>query len=160
MLKSIVSLFESSLSNDNDKESKSSRDHAIKLATAALLVEMARADFSEDAVEQLLVHDLLAKWFDLDIQETNLLFDNASEKADQTVSLHEFTKLLHDSLDQEEKQYVIEMLWRVAMADDHLDKYEDYLVRKIADLFYINSSTLARIRHKVLEDIKPSEIRK
>ena len=153
MLKSIVSLFESSLPDGNDQESKSSRDHAIKLATAALLVEMARADFSEDAVEQLLVHDLLAERFDLDIQETNLLFSNASEKADQTVSLHEFTKLLHDNLDVEEKHYIVEMLWRVALADDRLDKYEDYLVRKVADLFYINGSTLARIRHKVLEDL-------
>lgn len=154
MLKSIVTLFESSLLENNEGKSTGSREHAIKLATAALLVEMARADFSEDAVEQLIVHNLLAEWFDLDNLETNLLFENASEKADQSVSLHEFTKLLHDNLDEAEKHKIVEMLWRVAMADDRLDKYEDYLVRKIAGLFYINNSALAKIRHKVLQDLK------
>ena len=37
----------------------------------------------------------------------------------------------------EEKTTVIEMLWRIALADNNLDKYEDYMIGKIADLLYI-----------------------
>ena len=35
---------------------------------------------------------------------------------------------------------LLEDLWRVAYADDKLDKYEEYQIRKIADLLYIPHS--------------------
>ena len=41
------------------------------------------------------------------------------------------------------------MLWKLAMADQELDKYEDYLVRKIADLLYVSNTVVLRIRHEV-----------
>ena len=41
------------------------------------------------------------------------------------------------------------MLWEVALADEGLDKYEDYLVRKIAELLYVPHAELIRLRHKV-----------
>ena len=43
------------------------------------------------------------------------------------------------------------MLWRVALADRRLDKHEDYLVRKVADLLYVSHSDLIRIRNRVHE---------
>ncbi|GIS86954.1 MAG: hypothetical protein CM1200mP17_15220 [Woeseia sp.] len=52
--------------------------------------------------------------------------------ADDSVSLHEFTRTLHETLEPEAKEEIIEMLWRLAMSDDDLDKHEDYLVRKVA----------------------------
>ena len=36
-----------------------------------------------------------------------------------------------------EKQRVVEMLWQVALADRRLDKHEDHLVRRIAELLYV-----------------------
>jgi uncharacterized tellurite resistance protein B-like protein len=41
------------------------------------------------------------------------------------------------------------MLWRVALADEHLDKHEDHLVRKIAGLLYVSHADLIRIRNRV-----------
>ena len=64
-------------------------------------------------------------------------------------SLHEFTRTLHTKLTQTEKEKVIGMLWELAMVDQELDKYEDYLVRKIADLLYVSNTVVLRIRHEV-----------
>jgi uncharacterized tellurite resistance protein B-like protein len=57
---------------------------------------------------------------------------------------------LHKSLDAEQKKDVIRLLWQVANADDQLDKYEDFLVRKVADLLYVPHSDVVRLKHEVM----------
>ncbi len=44
---------------------------------------------------------------------------------------------------------MVEMLWQVALADRRLDKHEDHLVRRIAELLYVSHSDLIRIRNRV-----------
>jgi uncharacterized tellurite resistance protein B-like protein len=43
-------------------------------------------------------------------------------------------------------------MWQVAFSDDHLDKYEEHLIRKVADLLYVSHSDLMRMKHQA----KPS----
>ena len=126
--------------------------HVLKLATAALLVEMARADFEESNDEMLFVKKMLADHFDLTEDESHALLKQASQRADHAISLHEFTRLLHEELDDTEKQQIVELLWRVAYADGKLDKYEDHLVRKVADLLYIPHAEFMRLKNKVRDE--------
>ena len=44
-----------------------------------------------------------------------------------------------------EKEAVIEMLWQIALADQDLDKYEDYMIGKIAELLYIYRGDVMRL---------------
>jgi uncharacterized tellurite resistance protein B-like protein len=67
------------------------------------------------------------------------------------VSLQSFTRRLVDELSESERHRVVEMLWRVALADRRLDKREDYVVRQVADLLYVSQSDLIRIRNRVYE---------
>ena len=67
--------------------------------------------------------------------------------------MHEFTSLLHRSLDEEERGRLLEMMWRVAYADRRLDPLEDSLVRKVADLLYVRNTSLMKIRDRVLAEI-------
>ncbi|MDH3588284.1 MAG: TerB family tellurite resistance protein [Gammaproteobacteria bacterium] len=127
--------------------------HLLRVATAALLVEMARADFSEDRAEHDEIRRTLQRHFSLDLAAAQALLDRAAASADKAVSLHEFTRLLHEQLEPVEKHAIIEMLWRVALADARLDKYEDYLVRKIADLLYVSHADLVRLKHRVLGEL-------
>jgi uncharacterized tellurite resistance protein B-like protein len=122
------------------------RDHALRLATAALLVEMSRADASESAAEQQHIVDLVVGHFDLPRAEAEQVLADASARADAAVSLHEFTRLLNDALAPADKQRVIELLWRVAFADGTLDRYEDHLVRKVADLLYVPHAEFIRAK--------------
>ncbi len=148
MLKKLREIFNNSLINP-DQEDPADRDHALRLATAALLIEVVRADYEEDITETEAVIRQLQTHFDLTEEETLLLVEEAAQKADHSVSLQEFTRLLHDNLSEKEKHSVIEMLWLIALADDHLDKHEDYVVRKVAELLYVTHGDLIRIRNEV-----------
>ncbi len=128
-------------------------DRVLRVATAALLVEMARADFSEHAAEREEILKVLGRHFSLDIDAAEALLERAAGRADESVSLHEFTHLLHNQLSNEEKHRIVEMLWRVALADAELDKHEDHLVRKISELLYVSHTDLMRLKHRVLGEL-------
>jgi len=119
-----------------------------QLALAALLVEMARADFDESGGERAEISRLLADHFELGDDEAGALLDRAGRAMDDAVSLFDFTRALHESLDYEQKLDVIRLLWQVALSDDHLDRYEDYLLRKVGDLLYVSASDIIRLRNE------------
>ena len=121
----------------------------VEMAAAVLLIEMARADFEQADLENAMIVELLQEYFLMNLEDANELFDEAEEIADNSVSLHEFTRTLHETLNDEAKNEIIEMLWRLALVDDSLDRYEDYLVRKIADLLYVSNSNVLRIKHEL-----------
>ena len=148
MLKELRDILNRTLASA-EEDGGGDRAHAIRLATAALLVEVVRADYDEDLVEGETVFNQLQGFFDLSGNETTLLIEEAEREADHSVSLQSFTRVLHERLSLVEKRTVIEMLWRVAMADSRLDKHEDHLVRKVAGLLYIPHGDLIRIRNRV-----------
>ena len=121
----------------------------VEMAAAVLLIEMARADFEQADLENATIIELLQEYFVMNLEDANELFDEAEEIADNSISLHEFTRTLHETLNDEAKNEIIEMLWRLALVDDSLDRYEDYLVRKIADLLYVSNSNVLRIKHEL-----------
>jgi uncharacterized tellurite resistance protein B-like protein len=148
MLKALSELFDNTFNAGGD-ESESAREHALRFATAILLVEVARADFADDLSEDAVMLGLLKDSFALGEKETALLIEEAKTEADHAASLQTFTRRLHESLTVPEKHRIVEMLWRVALADKHLDKHEDHLIRKIAGLLYVSHSDLIRIRNRV-----------
>jgi uncharacterized tellurite resistance protein B-like protein len=148
MLKALSELMDQAFSS-RDRDAGTPDEHALNLATALLLVEVARADYRQDLAEDETIEALLRQHFDLDEAEIGLLLEQARAEADQTASLQQFTRTLHESLSVAEKHRVIEMLWRVALADQDLDKHEDHLIRRIAGLLYVSHSDLIRIRNSV-----------
>ena len=148
MLKAIGNLIDK-FSTQSEENSQMSREHSVRLATALLLVEVARADYKEDLAEDAAIFSLLKEFFDLSDTQASILLEQARSEADHAASLQTFTRDLHEELSQDEKHRVIEMLWQVALADNHLDKHEDHLVRKVAGLLYISHSDLIRIRNRV-----------
>jgi uncharacterized tellurite resistance protein B-like protein len=149
MLKALNEMFDRAFAR-KDAEPED-REHALRLATALLLVEVARADFEDDLAEGDAVVAELRKFFDLDAREAALLVEEARRNADHAVSLQSFTRRLVEQLTEAEKHGVVEMLWRVALADKRLDKHEDYVVRQVADLLYVKQADLIRIRNRVYE---------
>jgi uncharacterized tellurite resistance protein B-like protein len=131
-------------------ETAANPEQRQQLALASLLIEMARADFDESASEHAAIADLLASHFELTPEESQALLKRAQDESDSAVCLFDFSRALHESLDAEQRLEVIELLWKVALADNKLDKYEDYLVRKVADLLYVADSDVVRLKNMVL----------
>jgi len=137
---------------DNDKDS---RDHAIRLATAVLMTEVARVDYDYDETEFESLIGLIGHAFHLSAEEAADLANAAGEAAEEYVSLHGFTQLLNKNLSEADKERVVSLLWQVAFADGRLDKYEDWLVLKIADLLYVNRTRVMRLKHDA--DPRPAD---
>jgi uncharacterized tellurite resistance protein B-like protein len=150
MLGRLNAIFERAFTSS--EESEEQREHALRVATALLLIEVARADYADDSAERATMLASLKQFFALDDPDAKLLLEEARREADQAVELQRFTRRLHERLSMAEKHRVIEMLWEVAYADDRLDKHEDHLVGRLADLLYVSRNDLIRIRNRVRGD--------
>jgi len=149
MLKAIAGIF-SELRAGSDERAETS-EHELKLATALLLVELARADYAFADIEQEAILQLLAGHFSLSDSDVAALVEQARAEADHAASLQGFTRRLNDELDYSGKLKIVEMLWEVAFADDELSKYEDSLVRKLGDLLYVSHGDQIRLRNAVMQ---------
>ena len=123
------------------------REAALRLATAVLMIDVARADHVFDEREFDRVLKLIEAHFDVTPEQAAQLVNVAGEKAEELISVHEFTQLLHEHLSEEEKARIIGLLWQIAYADGQLDKYENSLVLKISDLLYVSRGRVMRLKH-------------
>jgi uncharacterized tellurite resistance protein B-like protein len=112
--------------------------HALHVATAALLLEMMRMDSTVTAAETSSVAGALQTRFGLDAAQLETLMALAAEEAKQATDYFQFTSLINKHFSREQKIEVVENLWQVAFADGHLDAHEQHFMRKIADLLYIS----------------------
>ena len=154
MLRAIHQFFETQLVRAVTDSSPDDVEHDYQLAVAALLIEMSRADFDVKAVERSAVTDAIERVFNLSSEETRELIRLAEAEADHATSLYEFTRLINAHFTAEQKYHVIELLWRVAFADGKVDRYEEHLVRKVADLIYVPHSTFIKTKHQVQQEIE------
>lgn len=119
-------------------------DHQKKVAVAALLIEVALADhqFSEVELHNLTV--ILERKFSLSQDELADLINLAKNETNHATSLHQFTQLINQYCTTDEKFTLMKAMWEMAYADGDLDKYEDYIIRKVADLIYVPHSEFIR----------------
>ena len=136
MIKNIKSFFEELL----DVEEVQKHKYTAELASAALMIEISLADDHIHDDERRVIKELLGKCFQLEENDIDALIKLAEEEVDHAVSLYEFTRLLNESFSMPDKINIIENLWHVAYADSVIDKYEEYYIRKVADLLYISHS--------------------
>lgn len=148
MFKTISNFVQDKIRNTNDDVDE---QHIMHLASAALLLEVSRADFDIQDEELVSIANSLTARFKFSKQEADNLIDLARTEQDSHVSIHPFVKIINDGCSAEEKKLLLEDLWRVAYADDKLDKYEEYQLRKIADLLYIPHSAFIQAKLKVTE---------
>jgi uncharacterized tellurite resistance protein B-like protein len=146
MIRELVDRISSAIQGDDDA-AETDRGEAIRLATAVLMADVARADYDFDEDEFTTLLDLIQIHFGLSAEDATQLANEASEVAEDLVSVNEFTSLLHKNLSEEEKSEVVALLWRIAYADGSLDKYEDSLVLKISDLLYVSRGRVMQLKH-------------
>jgi len=143
----LIQVIETISVTETTEATAEDRAAAIRLATAVLMVDVARADhiFEESEFDRVL--QLIQHQFELSPDDAAELVNTANDKADDLVSVHELTDLLHQHLDEDEKARIVGLLWEIAYADGELDKYEDSLVLKISDLLYVSRARVMRLKH-------------
>jgi len=148
MLKAIKDFFDKKIKVDKAED----LEHSLSLATAALMVEMMLNDGKTHEAEEQVLKNKLQQVFSLSSTETSDLFDLAHKEVKDAVDYHQFTTLIAKNFSQPQKIKVIEHLWAVAYADNHLDPYEELMVRKISDLIFVEHSDFINAKHRVIKE--------
>ena len=145
MLKKIRSIFTKTSEDITEKEQVSQK---IDKTCTALIIEVALADKVFDESEVNLLKEMLLKAYTLEAEDIQDLIENAEKSVEDSTSLYEYTREVNDNFDYESKLNLIDQLWRIAFADGHLDKYEEHVVRKIADLIHISHNDFIQSKLK------------
>ena len=120
----------------------------LRLAVAALLVEVLRADYDVGHEERQLVVASASRLLGLAVEESEALVAEAERHIDKSHDLYQFTSQINRVYGEVEKLQLLEALWRVAHADATVHKYEEHLIRRVADLLHMPHSTfiMAKLR--------------
>ena len=121
-------------------------EQALRLATAALLVEVARADDQITEEERAAARRVVENGYSLSPEQARELVDTAEREAANVTSLYPFTRLITSECSLEDRTEIVRMLWEVTHADGHIDAHEEHLVRKVANLLYVPHSRFIQTR--------------
>jgi len=125
----------------------------LQIATAALFIEMAKADgnFSEEEREQVI--DSLQNQFGLDAEHVNDLVEHSKIKLEKSISLYEFSKIINKYFSYDDKLELLKNLWRLIYTDKKLDKYEDRLMKIIGGMINIEHKQIINMKMFVRNEL-------
>ncbi len=132
MLKAIKAFFDTH-ANEELQETQQNN----QLAVAALLIEIMIADDHIDHAELATLKQFLIEFLNLPEIQVDEIIHLARTSAESSNDVYQFTRVINDQFDYDERCEIIKGLWQLAYADQKIDKYEEYTVRKISDLLYL-----------------------
>jgi len=145
----------SSESNTIEIETSSPKTALKKyqVATAALLVEVAKADgdFSNDERKRII--DLMKSDFDFDDECVNELLELSEQKVKDSISVYEFTSVINETFSQDEKLELLKNLWRIIYEDGKLDSHEDRLIKIIGSTMNVEHKDIIGAKLFVKQEI-------
>jgi len=110
------------------------RQNEVSLAVAALMVEVMRMDGQLQDTERNEIIKRLQVRFALTSSDVEALIKQATEKVEQALDMHQFTSVVVKGFSTDERLHILTELWAVALADGHVDPYEEQIIRRMADL--------------------------
>ncbi|MBN1827206.1 MAG: TerB family tellurite resistance protein [Candidatus Eisenbacteria bacterium] len=124
----------------------------VSVAACAVFLEMAHIDGRFTEEERRSVVRQLREEFGLAEEDAAALAVAAREEREGSLDLWRFTDLINQNFTDEEKDRLIERIWRVVYADGRLDAHEDYLVHQLAHLLRLGHRRLIEAKLRVLRD--------
>jgi uncharacterized tellurite resistance protein B-like protein len=120
----------------------------VAIATCALLLEMAHADSEFSDIEEKRITAILQNEFSLSKEDANELIELSNLERKESLDLWQFTNLINEYYSKAEKAKVLETLWRVIYADDKVDKYEEYLMRRLSYLLNMDHKDMIEAKFR------------
>lgn len=143
------------LRNRNTEDAAES-DHSVALAAATLLLEVAWADHNIAEAEVSIIRRVLAEQLQLPEEDIEAVIEASLEHHDESVGLFQFTQVINDAWSEPEKYELVFNLWRLALADETIDRFEEHMIRKIAELLYVSHSRFIQAKRqarlKIVDD--------
>jgi uncharacterized tellurite resistance protein B-like protein len=127
-----------------------------RLAAAALLVHAAVIDGEMSNFERGRLHTVIKRQFDLDEATADELIAEATKAEHEAVDLYRFTRLIVQSLDEDGRRGIVEMIWEIIYADGPVTELESNLVWRAAGLLGISSRDRIDLGKRVASRRRPN----
>ncbi len=150
MLDKIKRFFDNNLIANTSADS----DHSVRLAMASLMVEVAESDYHDAPEEHESLLNIVKNSFNLTDTETDEIVALAREEHADSIDYFQFTSLINQHYSAAQRIELIEKLWQIAFADHKLDKHEEHVIRRIADLIHVAHSDFMKTKLKVQSSVK------
>ena len=145
MLQRIIDMFQAEMRPEDNAAIGEEQKH---LACAALLIEVAIVDNEFDARELDCLQNVLQQQFSIPKEQSSEFIALAQNECHEATSMYQFTQLVNQHCTAQDKFELIVGMWKIAFADGELDKYEEYVIRKVADLIYVAHGDFIRAKHQ------------
>ena len=142
LLKELMYKNRTSISDTNTNEMRKT----MNLISGALMVEVMAADHDFNSEEELKLKEILLNRFEIPENEIKKISEQMKKRADDATSLYEYTSLINENFNREEKLDLIRNLWAIAFADNILDRYEDSVIRRVCELTYVSHSDFIKTK--------------
>ncbi|MFO7604660.1 MAG: TerB family tellurite resistance protein [Gammaproteobacteria bacterium] len=130
-------------------DEEASSEAMLQQAAAVLLCEIMHADHEVTSAEQAVILESMQSFLGMSPEAARDLYAEVEALMQDALPLQQFTALLNNHYEPEQKQALLTWLWRVVYADGRMDAHEEHLVRRVADLLYIRHADYVRIRNQV-----------
>jgi len=125
----------------------------LRLATAAVLLDIAYADGEFHPAEDENLVTYLSEQFALSPDDTSELVEAADEIRKKTVDHFALTHYIRKNAPLSERIDIVKTMWRIVYSDGQLTGYESYLVRKLSDLLGLEHHVMIDAKSAVLDEI-------
>lgn len=149
MIRAIQQYFDARISSTLTQNTAAT--NRVRMATAALLIELAHADFAQDPREIVAAKNAIEQALELSPDDTDALITLATEEAQNMTDYFQFTRLINQQCTLDEKVLVIELMWQVAFADGRIDNYETHFIRRIANLLHVPGPEIVAAKRRALD---------
>ena len=144
----IKKFFKKETANDNKKSSVD--NSKIEEAVAVLLLRAANIDGKKDEKEIEAINRLIIQQFNYEADKAKDLIKSASEKEEASTDLYEWSKIINDHYELENKKIVFGMMCEIICADGLIDPFESNFIRRLSGLLYISDKEAGKIRKEIL----------
>ena len=154
MLSKIKEFFQENIAIEEKVADDKESSNKVAIATCALMLEMAHTDEEFSEIEEAEIKNIMQSEFDISENKIDEIIELSNEERKESLDLWQFTNLINENFTKEEKIKVIEYIWQVIFADEKVDQYEEYLIRKLSYLLNVDHKDMieAKLRVKYQED--------
>ena len=115
--------------------------------TCALLIHAAKIDENYTESEEEIIKKTLLE-LGADKKDISITIQEAKNIEENSNQILDFTKEVKN-LPEADKIKIIEALWSIIYSNNDADIYETNLMRRLAGLLYIDSSTMGNIKDRI-----------
>ncbi len=123
------------------------KEKKFLVKTCALLIHAAKIDEEYTKNEEKIIKRTLLK-LGANEKDINQTIEDAKNIEENSNQILDFTKEVKN-LPESDKINIIEALWSIIYSNNDADIYETNLMRRLAGLLYIDSSTMGDIKEKI-----------